>query len=155
MKRTLFVMFVTFLGTALFWSSCKKEEPVDQDAVDHQLILDYVAQNNLEGQFTESGLYYVIQDSGTVNHPRWNSVVTVSYKGYYLDGTVLDQHDYYTERLNLLIKGWQEGIPLIGEGGKIKLIIPTNLAYGANPPGSVRPNAVLVFDITLHSFTNR
>lgn len=152
-RKTTFIALITVFVSAIFWGSCKKEDPVDQDAVDHQLIADYIAQNNLDGQFTESGLYYVIGDSGTVNHPQWNSVVTVSYHGYYLDGTTLDQHDYYTERLNLLIQGWQEGIPLIGEGGQIKLIIPSRLAYGSNPPGGVRPNAVLVFDIKLHNFT--
>ena len=153
MKRITTLVFFTILLTGMFLAGCKKKSTVDQSAVDRQLIDTYVVQNNLDGQFTHSGLYYVIQDSGTVNHPQWNSVVTISYKGYYLDGEVLDQHDYYTQRLNLLIQGWQEGVPLIGEGGRIKLIIPSAMGYGSNPPQGVRSNAVLVFDIKLHSFS--
>ena len=84
----------------------------------------------------------MIEIEGSDEHPKFNSVITVSYRGYYLDGSVLDEGSYYTERLNLLIAGWQEGIPLIGEGGKIKMIIPSHLAYG---------NGILIFDVTLHT----
>lgn len=54
--------------------------------------------------------------------------------------------------LNNVIKGWQQGIPGMKVGGARQLLIPANLAYGANPPqGSGIPaNAALVFDITLH-----
>jgi FKBP-type peptidyl-prolyl cis-trans isomerase FkpA len=47
----------------------------------------------------------------------------------------------FTAPLNNLIAGWKEGLPYIGEGGKIKLVIPSHLAYN---------NGVLVFDVTLH-----
>ena len=72
-------------------------------------------------------------------------MVTVSYHGYYLDGKTLDQGDNFSALLNSLIAGWKEGIPKIGEGGKIKMVIPRHLAYGDN---------ILVFDVTLHYFVN-
>ena len=124
--------------------ACKKSEdggPAMQGQ-EHDQIITYADENQLNGQFTETGLYYLIEIPGSDKHPNWNSLITVTYKGYYLDGTVLDEGSFYTERLNFLIAGWKEGIPLIGEGGKIKLIIPSHLAYG---------NGVLVFDVTLHT----
>ncbi len=140
----------TGLGLLLFAmiliGACNKSEdegPSIQDQ-EHEQIQQYVDDNQLNGQFTESGLYYIIETQGSDKHPKFNSIITVTYEGYYLDGTVLDEGSFYTERLNLLITGWQQGIPFIGEGGSIKMIIPSHLAYR---------NGVLIFDVTLHNFT--
>ena len=129
------------MGILLTFSACKKEEEDPQKAIDHETIEKYAADQSLTGQFTESGLYYMVVKPGNAKHPTLSSVVTVSYKGYYLDGTLLDQGSMFTAPLNNLIAGWKEGLPYIGEGGKIKLVIPSHLAYN---------NGVLVFDVTLH-----
>lgn len=50
-----------------------------------------------------------------------------------------------------VIEGWQEGIPGMKEGGKRRLLIPADMAYGANPPQGIPPNADLVFDVVLVS----
>ncbi|MEN9448088.1 MAG: hypothetical protein RJA25_1378, partial [Bacteroidota bacterium] len=47
---------------------------------------------------------------------------------------------------------WQEGIPLIGKGGKIKLLIPSALGYGTTAHGAIPANSILIFDIQLDSF---
>jgi len=141
-----FFKSIASLGAILIFlsfSSCKKNNGTNPADTDKPAIEQYAADNQLNGQFTSSGLYYVVEVAGTANHPNFSSVITVSYKGYYLDGTVLDQGDLFTSPLSSLIRGWQEGIPYIGEGGKIKLVIPSYLAYN---------NGVLVFDVTLHYF---
>lgn len=148
-KNSLRIFTFLLLGLVLF--SCKKDAN-NQSEIDYNLIVAYVAENQIEGQFTSSGLYYVINEPGSANHPNINSTVTVSYVGYGLDGIKFDENDFITFELSRVIAGWQEGIPLIGEGGKIKLIIPSGLAYGSNGAGSVGPNEVLVFDVTLHYF---
>ena len=51
--------------------------------------------------------------------------------------------------LNRVIKGWTEGLQLIGEGGKIKLFVPSELGYGENGTRGIEPNSTLVFDIEL------
>ncbi len=152
MIRTRISIIISFVFLSLVISSCKKD--VNQSEIDQVIIEDYVVENNLDGQFTSSGLYYVINEPGSANHPTVNSQVTVSYVGYTLNGVVFDEKDYKSFWLYQVIEGWQEGIQLIGEGGKIKLIIPSGLAYGPNGSGSIGPDEVLAFDITLHYFQN-
>ena len=124
--------------------ACNKTDDEGPNIKDqeHDQIQKYADENQLNGQFTDSGLYYMVEIQGSDKHPAFNSIITVTYKGYYLDGTILDEGSFYSERLNLLIAGWKEGIPHIGEGGKITLIIPSHLAYN---------NGVLVFEVTLHN----
>ncbi|MBN2637850.1 MAG: FKBP-type peptidyl-prolyl cis-trans isomerase [Bacteroidales bacterium] len=142
----LFILVLTF-------GSCKKTD--QQALIDRQIIENYVADNNLQGAFTPSGLYYVIVAPGDTAHPAVNSTVTVDYKGSFLNGAVFDQNTNVSFALNTVILGWQEGIPLIGTGGEIILIVPSALAYGSTGRGSIiPPNTVLRFDVTLDSFTN-
>jgi len=124
-----------------------------QTETDHQLILNYITSHNLKGQFTSSGLYYVILKSGNAKHPTLSSTLDTDYKGYFLNGKVFDQGTGVSFPLSRVIKGWQEGLQLIGEGGKIKLLIPSALGYGSTRSGSIPPNSVLGFDITLISIS--
>jgi len=143
---SLFVLLFSF-------SSCSKNNPKKQANTDHATIVDYAKTHNLNGQFTDSGLYYVVTEAGSTDHPNLNSTVTVDYKGYFLDGSVFDQGTGVSFPLAGVIQGWQEGLQLIGTGGKITLIVPSGLAYGSTQNGSIPANSVLGFDITLHSFS--
>lgn len=150
--KKLFLSATGLMVLILTFSSCKKSN--QQAAIDRQIIENYVAANNLQGSFTSSGLYYVIVSPGGTSHPTVSSNVTVDYKGTFLNGSVFDQANGVTFPLGNVIEGWQEGIPLIGSGGKIILIIPSALAYGSTGSGSIPSNTVLRFDVTLDSFTN-
>lgn len=95
---------------------------------------------------------------GTGATVQANDKVTVDYTGAVAaTGTIfqssLDTGQPVTFGLNQVIAGWTQGVPGMKVGGTRRLVIPANLAYGANPPsGSGIPaNAPLVFDITLHS----
>ncbi len=144
------VAILSILVLSLLISSCKK---TDQAELDREIIENYVSDNNLVGQFNESGLYYVIEEAGGEDHPDINSTVTVMYKGYRLDGVVFEESDDpITSPLSGFIRGWKQGLQYIGAGGKITLIIPSGLAYGYNGKGDIGPNEVLAFDISLISF---
>lgn len=142
-----------FLFLALFSTvillSCKKDE--DQAAKDDKIIQEYLTKNSLTATKTASGLYYIINTEGTGSSPILSSDIKVYYKGYLTDGTVFDETtgDYRIFTLNELITGWQEGLQLIKEGGKITLFVPSKLGYGSNSAGKIPANSVLIFEIEL------
>ena len=124
----------------------------DQAAEDEQIILDYIAANNLTTQKTDEGIYYIIDTPGNSENPSINSKVTVNYKGYFLDGTEFDANDNSEFGLWQVIQGWQIAIPLLGKGGSGTFIIPSEYAYGTSGQGSIPGNTVLAFDVTLIDF---
>ncbi len=100
---------------------------------------------------TESGLQYIIIEEGSEVKAGAEDAVSVHYTGTLLDGTVFDESDKTAEpvemQLNRVIKGWTEGLQLVGEGGKIKLFIPAELGYGERNMGTIGPNSTLIFDV--------
>ena len=104
-------------------------------------------------EVTESGLQYLILEPGSdVRATSPQDTVTVCYKGTLLDGTVFDEtlgEDTATFRLDRVIKGWTEGMQLVGEGGKIRLFIPSDLAYGERGNQGIEPNSTLIFDVEI------
>ena len=107
---------------------------------------------------TESGLAYKILKEGNGKTPAATDTVEVHYHGTLTDGTVFDSSvergKTITFALNRVIKGWTEGVQLLKEGGKIKLVIPPELGYGARGAGGViPPNATLIFDVELLSIS--
>ncbi len=107
---------------------------------------------------TQSGLQYQIVQEGTGPAPKPTDVVKVHYRGTLLNGTEFDSSYKRNEPiefpLNRVIPGWTEGLQLMKVGGKARLFVPPDLAYGENPPGSViGPNSVLIFDVELLGVT--
>ncbi len=147
------ILTTVVVSLLISFVSCKKDS--NQDEIDKTLIEEYVIENNLDGQFTSTGLYYQVIEPGNDFHPDLSSEITVTYTGMFLDNEVFDEGSYYTSILGNLIVGWQEGVPIIGEEGRIKLVIPSSLAYGSSGGGPIGPNECLVFDITLHYFYDK
>ncbi len=108
---------------------------------------------------TESGLLYQIIQAGSGRHPTADDTVIVHYKGTLTDGrkfdSSYDRGETATFPLKGVIKGWTEGIQLVGVGGKIKLVVPADLAYGNQSlPGQgdnagIEPASTLVFEVEL------
>lgn len=103
---------------------------------------------------TASGLQYQMLEEGSGAQPTAASNVTVNYRGTTIDGQEFDSSykrgTPATFPLNRVIAGWTEGLQLVKEGGKIRLFIPSNLAYGARQAGpAIGPNSTLLFDVEL------
>lgn len=102
---------------------------------------------------TESGLVYLETVAGSGAAPALTDSITVHYHGTLEDGTVfdssVDRGEPITFSLGQVIAGWQEGMQLMKEGGKAKLTIPGDLAYGPRGQGSIPPNATLIFEVEL------
>lgn len=102
---------------------------------------------------TESGLLFQIQKEGVGIIPQDSDTVIVNYKGSLTDGSEFD-NSYTTgaplsARLDSVIPGWAEGLKHIKKGGKIKLVIPPELAYSKNRVPGIPANSTLVFDVEL------
>jgi len=109
---------------------------------------------------TKSGIQYNIIKKGDGASPTLKDKVIANYKGTLLDGTVFDSSyargKPATFPVNGVIKGWQEILPMMKEGGKWHVIIPANLAYGPRGAGQnspIGPNETLAFDIELVAIT--
>ncbi|MEQ3500772.1 peptidylprolyl isomerase [Tenacibaculum mesophilum] len=116
-------------------------------------LLDQVAAGYDE---TPSGLRYKILQSGDGKQATKGAMVSVHYKGQLLDGTVFDSSYKRKQPIDFaigvgqVIPGWDEGIQLLKVGDKARLVIPSDLAYGAQGAGGViPPNATLIFDVEL------
>ncbi|SFM00917.1 FKBP-type peptidyl-prolyl cis-trans isomerase [Marinobacter zhejiangensis] len=102
---------------------------------------------------TESGLQYEVLEEGTGEKPTADDVVKVHYTGELLSGEVFDSSrdrgEPVTFGLNQVIAGWTEGLQLMNEGSRVKLFIPSELAYGPGGNRGIGPNETLVFDVEL------
>ena len=107
---------------------------------------------------TDSGLQIEMLTEGTGKKPSATDVVVVHYEGRLLDGTVFDSSIARGEpaefALNQVIPGWTEGLQLIKAGGKARLTIPSDMAYGPGGVRSIPPNSVLVFEVELIEVKN-
>lgn len=106
------------------------------------------------GKKTESGLAYKVIRPGKGKKPGPTDTVEVHYHGTLINGEVFDSSVQRGKTisfpLNRVIRGWQEGLQLIGEGGKIKLVIPSKLGYGDHgAPPKIPGGATLVFEVEL------
>ncbi len=101
-----------------------------------------------------SGLQYEIITNGTGQKPSATSKVTCHYHGTLIDGTVFDSSVKRGQPasfpLNAVIKGWTEGLQLMGIGSKWRFFIPPNLGYGDRQVSAqIGPNSTLIFEVEL------
>jgi FKBP-type peptidyl-prolyl cis-trans isomerase FkpA/FKBP-type peptidyl-prolyl cis-trans isomerase FklB len=104
---------------------------------------------------TASGLQYEVIQEGKGASPKATDIVTVQYKGTLIDGTKFDS-SYDRGKpaefpLNQVIKGWTEGLQLMKVGGKSKMMIPSDLAYGPQGRPGIPASSVLIFEVELVS----
>ena len=110
-----------------------------------------------EPTVTSTGLKIYEIKEGDGKEAVSTDTVTVNYTGWLDDGTVFDATSLHTPpdpskfALNQVIPGWTEGIPGMKIGGKRRLVIPPELAYGASGRSGIPPNATLTFDVELVS----
>jgi FKBP-type peptidyl-prolyl cis-trans isomerase FkpA len=132
------------------------------EASNETAIKKYFADNNITNAIrTPEGLYYSIEKEGTGPIPAAGQKVVVNYTGKLLDGKVFDSNvlkeNNHVEPFEFelgkgrVIPGWDLAFSLLKKGTKGTLVIPSQLAYGEQPPpGSIiLPNSCLVFDVEL------
>lgn len=115
-------------------------------------IRKYLEKNALTGfTRTNSGLYYKIAEVGTGSPIGLDSVIVTSYSGKLLNGVLFDRAlagSEATFSMSAVVKGWQEAVPMIKQGGSIRIILPSALGYGFSGSSTAIPAfSCLDFDI--------
>ncbi|MFA7238764.1 MAG: FKBP-type peptidyl-prolyl cis-trans isomerase [Sulfuricellaceae bacterium] len=103
---------------------------------------------------TPSGIVITTLKEGSGGSPKSTDTVKVHYRGTLTDGKEFDSSYKRGQPtsfpLNRVIPCWTEGVQTMKTGGKVKLLCPSNLAYGARGiPGTIPPDATLVFEVEL------
>ena len=117
---------------------------------------DFLAANKIKEGVTElpSGLQYQVLTQGDGAKPTAFNSVTCHYHGTLINGTIFDSSVQRgkpaTFPLNMVIKGWTEGLQLMCVGSKYRFFIPANLAYGERQVSAeIGSNSTLIFDVEL------
>ena len=106
---------------------------------------------------TKSGLKYKISKKGSGPNAKTNDLLSVHYSLQLVDGSEIDSSFTrgnpieFTCGVGQVIKGWDEAMQLLNKGSKARLVIPSDLGYGAAGAGNgvIPPNATLAFDVEL------
>jgi FKBP-type peptidyl-prolyl cis-trans isomerase FkpA len=99
-----------------------------------------------------SGILFQVVNPGAGMTASSTSKIFVKYEGRLESGVIFETQTDHTQTgwvLGGMIAGWQIAVPLIQEGGKIRVVIPSSLAYGCGFRGNIPSNAILYFDIDL------
>lgn len=117
---------------------------------------DFLAENKTKEGVIElpSGLQYQVIKEGTGKSPTINDQVTTHYHGTLLDGNVFDttrdDGQPATFMVSNVIQAWQQILPMMKEGGSVKIFCPPALGYGEMGMGqNIGPNEALIFEIEL------
>jgi FKBP-type peptidyl-prolyl cis-trans isomerase FkpA len=152
-------LVLLFCILAVGISACKKDDfdVEKQRTKDEEVIKQYLTDHYLTGTRTNSGLYYVEEVAGTGAQPQKGQTVRVHYRGRYTNGQIFDESYSSGNPIEFklgvgqVIPGWDEGIALMKQGGKARLLIPSEEAYGPEGSSPIPPNTVLVFETELIS----
>jgi FKBP-type peptidyl-prolyl cis-trans isomerase FklB len=131
----------------------KKQEQAANNLKEGQ---DFLAANKTKEGITElpSGLQYQVLVQGDGTKPTAFNSVTCHYHGTLINGTIFDSSVQRgkpaTFPLNMVIKGWTEGLQLMNMGSKYRFFIPAHLAYGERQVSAeIGANSTLIFDVEL------
>lgn len=144
--------YITSIFLIVLFTSCGSRIQKPNTKIANNLeILNYLKENNLKAEKTESGLYYTIHKAGKGKFPIKKSTVRTYYKGYLLNGKVFDKTDFRGTlfKLKEVIAGLREGFSLIKSGSEATFFIPSQLAYGKNGTDGIPKNAVVIFHVKL------
>lgn len=163
MFQNSFKLPLLLTAALLLFSNCREKcdsEPnfdIDQAqlAVDIELIDTYLEENNLDAEIHPSGIRYSIKREGSGNRQGQCDTIVAAFGGKLIsNGFEFNPNNGVATSLGSLdglIPGWRIGIPLIKQGGRIILYIPSGYGYAAEgrPNGGIPSNANLEFEILL------
>ncbi len=137
--------------------SAEMTTDTSRTARDQNAIIDHAIENLINVQPTASGLFYEVLAPGEGDPIQWGDFLVAHYRGYFLNGKEFANSRRRDQPLEFyvgnMIDAWNEGLQLIAVGGKIRLLVPSHLAYGEEGLQTkdgdylVPPNQILAFDV--------
>jgi FKBP-type peptidyl-prolyl cis-trans isomerase len=126
----------------------------EAEAAKEEEIRFFAENKTKEGVITTaSGLQYKVLKQGEGDKPSLNDNVTVHYTGKLLDGSMFDSSEERGEPATLslvrVIEGWTEVLQLMPLGSRYLVWVPSELGYGSQGNGPIKPNSTLVFEMEL------
>gem|GEM_PF-160651 len=128
----------------------KNEDSAIEFARERLRIIEAINNGKIDTTGSIDGVYYKILQEGTGPLVKVTDTLVVRYKGTLLNGAVFDEtkEKPATFPLKRLIRGWQAAMPFCRQGGKIRLILPSSMAYSIRNLGTnIPPNSILIFDV--------
>lgn len=127
-------------------------DPRDTSEIQHNEVVNLIIDQAWDVQKSAENIFYHILKEGHGRTISWGDRLEVQYTGYDLKLKVFDstfkRKTPFRFYLGNVIQGWNQGLPLIREGGRIILLLPSYKAYGANGFGHlVAPDQHLIFDV--------
>ena len=145
--------YLSVAAIFILFARCSEEKVnlayKDQLEKDIFLIDEYLASNNVTAEADTSGLRYLIFEKGSDFKPQLVDSIQVNYSLFLLNGDSIFTKSQNTFLLDKLIRAWRIALPLVGESAKLKLFVPSGLAYGNYRTGPIPANSNLIFDIEL------
>ncbi len=134
----------------------KEEQQKEQQKKNESIELQkYLKDNKITTKPTADGLYYIEKVKGTGPKAGPGKKVKVHYTGTLLNGTKFDSSRDRNQPLEFtlgqgqVVKGWEEGIAMMNQGGRATLIVPSSIGYQDRSMGNIPPYSTLVFDVEL------
>lgn len=121
----------------------------DTSSAQRTQMIAFCNNNGITYTVHPSGILYQIITPGDTAKPNLCTSLTMTYTGKLMTGIQFDSGTI-TYALKDLIVGWQIAVPLIGKGGKIKMVLPSSLAYGSSANGSIPANSPLYFEMSIN-----
>jgi len=146
---------LALLGMIVLFSSCKKEyESIE--SIDDAKIQAYIQKNNIPAVKDPSGFYYQILDQGTGGPLLNKDSVLFNLTEQSLTGTVYSSPTVFSNQGTYLgyvgfltAESYRIAMLAVNRGGKVRIIVPSYLAYGKNGKGNVPPNEIIVAEISI------
>lgn len=138
-----------------FNDSLKMARDIELRRKEFEMIEAFLKQNNMDVMPTQNGAYLSISKAGNGPYPVAGDTVFVEYTGRLLDGTVFDSSVGAEKPFSFVlgtqsvIQGWEDCIPLLNKGSIARMVIPSDLAYGADDYRELKGYSTLVFDVEI------
>ena len=142
--------YLALICGLLLLSACKTYTEDELSTFDKE-IEEYIAENNLDLERSDSGLYYRIIEAGEGRKIQFKDVIRFKYTGELLDGTVFDEQmeEPLEFEVSKLIGAWKEIMLELSEGGKAYLIAPPSLGYGTHNLEDIPSNSILIYNMEI------